>query len=247
MKILLLDIETAPNLAYVWGMWEQNVSPEMLVEEKKILCWSAKWLGGDEIVTKGGPGCEETRMLSSLAYLLSEADVVVHYNGRKFDIPYINKAFLDNNILPPSPYKQIDLLQTVRSQFKFNSNRLGEVCKSLGLGGKAKHSGFQTWLGCIEGSEKDWDDMIRYNREDVFLLERLYYKLRPWIKGHPNANAYDNNGQHLCPNCGSAHVQKRGTAYTQGGRYQRYHCQSCGMWSRGVKGEIIKNRLVGIV
>ena len=46
-KILLLDIETSPNVAYVWGKWEQNVID--YVKEWNIICFSAKWLDGKHI------------------------------------------------------------------------------------------------------------------------------------------------------------------------------------------------------
>ena len=49
MKILLLDIETAPNLAHVWGLWNQNVGITQIVTAGYTLCWSAKWLGSGEM------------------------------------------------------------------------------------------------------------------------------------------------------------------------------------------------------
>ena len=32
-RILLLDIETAPNKVYVWGMWNQNIAANQVVED----------------------------------------------------------------------------------------------------------------------------------------------------------------------------------------------------------------------
>ena len=42
-KILYYDIETAPNLSYVWGQYEQNVIAH--VSEWHMLCVSYKWEG----------------------------------------------------------------------------------------------------------------------------------------------------------------------------------------------------------
>src|SRR3990167_3818406 len=47
-KILLFDIETTPNLAYVWGKYEQDVI--QYKSEWYMLSWSAKWLGGPKIM-----------------------------------------------------------------------------------------------------------------------------------------------------------------------------------------------------
>ena len=46
-KILILDIETAPNIAYVWGAWKQNVGHNQRLEKSHIMSYAAKWLGKD--------------------------------------------------------------------------------------------------------------------------------------------------------------------------------------------------------
>lgn len=48
-KILIFDIETAPSLAHVWGMFKVFVQPSQLVQSGKILSYAAKWLGNDEM------------------------------------------------------------------------------------------------------------------------------------------------------------------------------------------------------
>ena len=48
-RILVLDIETAPNLAYVWKLWNiQNVSLSQVKEAGHAMCFGAKWLGDDQ-------------------------------------------------------------------------------------------------------------------------------------------------------------------------------------------------------
>jgi len=50
MKILFCDIETAPNLAYVWGLYDQNVAISQMVNSGYVLCWAANWLDSDEFM-----------------------------------------------------------------------------------------------------------------------------------------------------------------------------------------------------
>ncbi len=50
MKILLLDIETSPNLAYVWGLFKQNVAINQIKESGSVLCWAAKWYGSRDVM-----------------------------------------------------------------------------------------------------------------------------------------------------------------------------------------------------
>jgi predicted RNA-binding Zn-ribbon protein involved in translation (DUF1610 family) len=61
----------------------------------------------------------------------------------------------------------------------------------------------------------------------------LYNSLRPWIRNHPNHNLFADD--HVCPNCGSTRLQKRGTAISSTGTYQRYQCSACGTWSQSTK------------
>lgn len=234
MRILCLDIETAPNLVHVWGLWQQNVGINQIIDSGYVLCWAAKWLGEDEVFHSSLN--EETNygMLRNIHDLLYEADAVIHYNGTKFDIPTLNKEFLLNDMIPPAPYKQIDLLRVARGQFRFPSNKLDYIAKSLGIVGKTKHTGHDMWVGCMNGDQASWKIMKEYNIQDVNILEQVYYKLQPWIKGHANHSLYSEDPL-VCPNCGSTHYHRRGYQYTNAGKYQRYNCISCGNWFRDTK------------
>lgn len=233
MRILLLDIETAPMTALVWGLWDQNISPNHIIDSSYMLCYAAKWYQDTDIIFDSVHHSKPKKMLKGLHGLLSDADVVVHYNGNKFDMPTINKEFVLNSFSPPSPYKQIDLLRVVRSNFRFPSNKLDFVAQRLGLGKKQEHEGMSLWTKCMKGDKDAWERMQDYNVQDVVLLESLYHTLLPWIKNHPNRNLYSEDT--VCPTCGSHSVQKRGQAVSLSGTYQRYQCRDCGSWSQGTK------------
>ena len=233
MKILLLDIESSPNTAHVWGLWQQNVSINQLMESSYVLCYAAKWLGEDDIYFDSVQKSKPKKMLKGIHVLLDQADAVVHYNGTKFDIPTLNKEFILHSYNPPSPYKQIDLLRVVRSNFRFPSNKLDYVSQRLGLGSKHEHEGHELWVKCMNGDKNAWKRMEDYNVQDVVLLEGLYHKLLPWIKNHPNQNLFSESV--CCPSCGQTNLQKRGTAVSSTGTYQRYQCRSCGTWIQGTK------------
>ena len=240
MKLLLLDIETAPNLAYVWGLWKQNVNPEWISATGYVLCWTAKWLGESEVIYKRLHPGKPMSLLEPIHRLLDEAHAVIHYNGCSFDIPTLNKEFITHGMKPPAPYKQIDLLQTMRSEFRFPSNKLDHIVKTLGLGEKIRHAGPQLWIDCMAGKPQAWRDMEKYNRHDVVLLERLYEKLKPWIKRHPNVAAFEEDL--VCPTCGSGKFQRRGTQVAQTLKYVRYQCQSCSGWFRGNKSVSLRTK-----
>ena len=238
MKTLLLDIESAPNTVFAWGLWQQNIAISQVIQTSEVLCWSAKWLGSDEnIFMSVNDG--KRKMLRGIHKLLDKADAVIHYNGKRFDIPVLNREFFLAKMRPPSPYKQIDLLQAVKRNFRFASNKLDFVAQQIGVGRKADHEGFKLWVRCMDGNASAWRRMERYNRKDVDLLEKVYKRMLGWIDNHPNVTMYG-GPRKACTHCGSANIQQRGYLHLVSGTRKRYACMSCGAWSS----ELITNRAV---
>jgi hypothetical protein len=242
-----LDIETAPNLVHVWGLWQQNVGINQIIDAGYVMCWACKWYGTDEIMFDSVHKSKPAVMLRRIHKLLDEADAVIHYNGTSFDIPTLNKEFLVHGMFPPSPYKQVDLFRVAKSSFRFPSKKLDYIAKALGLGEKTKHEGHELWIKCMADDESAWERMETYNRNDVVLLEAVYERMRPWVRTHPNVAVYDEPGLPVCPTCGSGKVQRRGVYITVAQKYTRMHCQECGKWSRDTHNEIPKEDRANIL
>jgi len=234
MKILFLDLETSPNLAHVWGLWQQNVAITQLEKSTEVICFGARWLGDDKVIFKSQHHHGKKGMLDALHKLMEQADVLVGWNSQAFDSKHIKREFIENGYLPASPYKELDLMRVVRSQFKFPSNKLDYVSQKLGVGAKVQHSGFQLWLDCMAGNNKAWQEMKTYQIQDVNLLVDLYDILLPWINNHPHVAASNGNPQG-CKNCGSTQIIKAGKKITTQGTHQRHQCTNCGTYMTGAK------------
>lgn len=232
MKILFMDIESKPHTAYVWGLFDQNISTNQIIDTGGVMCFSYMW-GGEEDVHF----CSEwedghKQMIEKMHFLLDEADAVVTYNGDKFDLPMVKKEFVTYNILPPSPCKSIDLYKIVRKSFKFASNKLDHVCDMLDLGRKVQHGGMQLWIDCMAGVKEAQEIMKEYNLQDVAIMYKLYKRILPYITNHPNTAMFATRDGERCPNCNSPHLVKRGYYKSNIATYQRYRCNDCGTWSR---------------
>ena len=145
-------------------------------------------------------------------------------------MPTLNREFLLQGLNPPSPYKDIDLLNTARGKFKFASNKLDYIAQELGVGQKTSHEGMPLWIECMSKNPKAWKLMKKYNCNDVILTEQVYDKLKGWIQIHPNHNIYSDGM--VCMNCGGKKLQRRGTSRTLAKTYVRVQCQSCGKWGK---------------
>lgn len=229
-KVLFIDIETRPHLGYVWSLWQQNVGINQLAEVGEVICYGAKWLGNKKVHFQSVHHDGKEAMLRGIHELIDEADFVVGWNSKSFDMKHLKREWLLMGLTPPSSWKDIDLMLTVRKEFKMASNKLDFVSQQLEVGAKVQHEGFQLWLDCMAGDESAWRKMKKYQIQDVLLLEPLYERLKPWIANHPNVNLYDNSDG--CPSCGSTNIERRGFDYTSVSKFQRYRCE-CGKWFRG--------------
>ncbi len=246
-KILVLDIETSPNLAYVWRLFKENVSLAQLRETGQVISFAAKWHGTKRVEfdsvfdfsTEEMTGGDS--MVNHAWELMNEADMIVHYNGTSFDIPHLNREFLLRGLTPPSPHKNIDLLTTMRKRFRFVSNKLDHVAQQMGVGAKVSHTGFDLWRRCMEGDPAAWRMMRTYNKGDVVITDKVYTKALPWIVSHPHMGLYSADPETpVCGKCNSTDLVRQGHAFTSVGKFQRFRCNGCGGWSRG------KNRVDGV-
>lgn len=167
--------------------------------------------------------------------LIDEADAVIHYNGRSFDMKHLRTEFIKAGLTRPSPHRDIDLLQVVRKNFKFASNKLDFVVQELGLGKKVETYGFDLWRRCIEGSKETRADAMRqmkkYNIGDIDITEALYFAVLSYIDSHPNVGLYTGELEN-CTKCGSASLQRRGYYRTPASVFRRWRCKDCGSWIR---------------
>lgn len=238
-KILIFDTETAPMRAYVWRRWKQNISLDQTISEWFMLAWSAKWLYsaetlGENLTSQEAKAEDDSRIVADLWKLIDEADIVVAYNGKKADIPWCNSRFVMNGLKPPKPYFLVDPLITAKHTFGFSSNKLDALAGYFDIPHKMD-TDFDLWKRCMEGDQEALDYMGAYNKKDTDILELVYLKLRPWIKGHPNVNNYIEAPVPVCAICGSENLERiEGQYYyTSVCKYELYRCLDCGAVVRG--------------
>lgn len=245
-KVLIFDIETAPIMAYVWGLWDQNVGLNQIVKDWYVLSWSAKWLGSPEsevmyVDQRDNPKMsDDLGIISQIWQLLDEADVVVTQNGKRFDAKKLNARFIQNGFPPPSSYRHVDTFQIARKVFAFTSNKLeymtDKLCKKYKKLKHSKFAGFELWSECLNGNREAWQEMEIYNRYDVLSLEELYLILRPWDNSI-NFDVFHENFDNIC-SCGSKAFLKIEPKYTNTGKFDRVSCQGCGT-EHTIKGNLL--------
>jgi hypothetical protein len=237
-KILFLDIETTPILAWVWGLFDQNVGLEQIKEDWRIMSFAAVWEDSNDVIQvdlrNGLNDKNEKAMLTKIWHLLDEAEIVVGQNSKKFDVKKLNEKFLHYGLGKPSPFQQEDTLVLSKKHFAATSHKLEYRSKQLNTKYKkmshSKYPGFLLWKACMAGDQKAWQEMSTYNIFDVLSTREYFNTLRPWGTT-VNFSVYNESDTPQCQ-CGNTKLQRRGFNYSNAGKYQRFQCK-CGAWLSG--------------
>lgn len=243
-KIATTDIETFPMLSYHWRMWKQNISTIMNVEDVTLMSYAFKWLDQPDAFYADNRGASrrdggmrnDQKLLTGLHKILSETDMIVAQNGKRFDLPQIKGRMAIQRMEPLAPVKVIDTMVHNKNEFAFSSNSLAHLSPKFSDQPKIEHKlfpGFHLWAECLADNKEAWDECRLYNLTDVTSTEDMYMSLRGWYQGHHNVGPYvPNEGKPVCSVCASD-TNARGTRKTQVGIYVRYQCTKCGHWDRG--------------
>ena len=244
-RILILDLETAPNIAHTWGLWQQNIEAmNQLRIPGRVICFGARWHGERRLMFHSEHHDGRNGMLWAAHELLDEADFVVGWNSARFDRTWLQGELFTEGFEPPSPFRDIDLMKVAKKEFRFPSYKLDYVAQRvLGLQGKVSHQGHRLWVDIMEGDEETraraWRKMKQYQLGDIRVTDSVFDAFKPWIRLLPNPALYSDDGTPegcSTPGCeGTLH--KRGFFYTTVSAYRRYRCSGCGRWMRGAKRE----------
>jgi len=200
-KVLLVDIETKPKKSWHWGVWNENLNYNMMIEDGAILSWSAKWIGEspDKIIYKDQRGKEKNLMndkelLKPLVKLMNNADIIIWQNGDNFDYGEINNRIAQHDLPVPDLYKTIDTRKIAKRHMRLPWYSLAYMTERFNKKYKKQDHkefpGFSLWDECMKGNRKAWDCMRKYNQFDVLSLEELFVNtLAKFAKGNAKVAA----------------------------------------------------------
>jgi DNA polymerase elongation subunit (family B) len=242
-RILTLDIETSPMQVWTFSLFKPFISYDQIIQDTRVISWAAKWYGEEQMMFMSEYHNGREKMLRKMHELLSEADIVIHFNGESFDIPHLRREFKQLGLPPFAPFQTIDLFKQLKKAMYFPSNKLDNIARQLSVGQKVAHTGFQLWVECMTESPADdphrqrraWALMRKYNKGDVIVTEDLYTETRTYLPNHPHLGLYrtELSEEDTCDVCDSNNLRLEGFAYTKVGKYQRYQCRECGRWGKG--------------
>ena len=229
-RILTLDIETSPSVVYTFDMAPNWISPDKIIEPSHVMCFAAKWYDTEEVEYYSDADDGHKKMIDKAWHMLDETDILVTFNGVRFDVKHLQREFVLAGYPMPRPWKNVDLYREAKKQWMFESKGLAHLADRFGLGSKEAHEGFGLWKSCLEGDKDAWERMKAYNIQDVVLTEAVYDRMRGWLTQHPHMGPIDVDDVGLiCNQCGAAdELEPTGVRRAVVIDYRLYRCRRCG-------------------
>jgi len=204
-KILFYDIETSFCKGHFWRPgWNQTIHPHQITEHAKIISIHWKWQGGEVKHLHWGlkKQCDK-KMLKKFIKELEKADLVCTHNGKKFDTPWLRTRAMYHDLDFPHLLKEVDTYKLAKKYLNLPSYSLKNVCDYYGLEAKKDAGGINTWVDVVyHKSQEALDHLLYYGDGDIYSLESLYNKLRPYIAPEFQFAVKAGDEKFHCPNCG---------------------------------------------
>lgn len=247
-RILILDVERLDGITqqHWWdrgALQKRYIHHETVTREPRTTIFCAKWYDSPDVIRltewdQGGRGA----FLKRVHALMSQADILVGHNILNADLPWLKGDFHMPRIghkhkpnLPPlPPFKTVDTLRVMRTEFKTGApfKGLDALCQILGIPAKTDAYDGDRMERAVAGSVEDRERLVDYCAGDVIATQGLYDALRAHIKNHP-ALFVDGKGRlEVCHRCGHD-TEPTGRRYVASVlSYAMRKCTNCKSYSR---------------
>jgi hypothetical protein len=247
-RILVLDVERLDGITqqHWWDRGDlknRYIHHETVIREPRTTIVCAKWYDEPDVMRfaewdKGG----RKRFLEAVYRLVAEADIIIGHNLDNADIPWLRGDFhlprigydLTPDLPPLPPFKTVDTLKIIRTQFKSGMpfKGLDAALQILGHPGKTDAYDREAMERAVAGSTEDRERLTDYCAGDVVGTQWLYDWCRPHIKNHPALFVDGEDKLTTCNRCGheTTDVARRYVANVL--TYSMRKCTSCGGYTR---------------
>lgn len=243
-KIILFDLEIIPDLPKALKYWTKLSSfpgKTLRASVSSICCIGWKVFGEKKINCINAWDFPEwkkdvnndKRVLEAFLKEVRDADCIVTHNGKNFDLKHLQTRLLLHGLeLLDKELKHGDTKAASSGRFYFIDNKLQTLGEELFNERKLDHEGWDLWVAVHGRDPKALKTMETYCKQDVNLLEKVFRKFRPLMKGLPNHNLFSPYKENVCPTCGSSRLIQDGKRRTRTKTYKRLRCNDCGSVSQ---------------
>lgn len=176
MKIAFFDIETTDLKALMGRVLSCAILPLDGDEATVIRADDSKYKGRSKI--------DDSKVVKAIREELNKYNMVVGWNSKMFDVPFINARLSKHGEHPVEPQFHLDLMWYAKgASMRIGSARLDNVQKFLTPGNHAKTPiSWEKWQLASTFDKEAMDEVIEHNVADVFVTRDVYHHLLPYVK-----------------------------------------------------------------
>lgn len=111
---------------------------------------------------------------------IEQFDVIVTYNGKRFDEPFLRTRLADPGLNVPGPIlkRHVDLYWVARNRYRLHSNSLENFSRFLGVKTSKTRLDPRVWRMAICGHKPSYDYIIQHCVADVKVLAECWDRVK---------------------------------------------------------------------
>src|ERR1017187_3766203 len=228
IRRLFWDAEVSPNCVTAWRIGRKiTLGYENIVTERAIISIAWKFEGEKTVhALHWDKRQNDCAMLKAFNKVINSCDEAVAHYGDGFDWPWFRARCLINGIRTNPYIKTVDTCKMARKLY-LNSFKLDYLAKILKVGQKLE-TDYGLWRKVLDKDPAALEQMVRYNKVDVQILEGVYHKLAEITPAKTHAGVSSGGEKWSCAHCGSkkTHTVKTKTS-AAGIKSFQMQCNSC--------------------
>ena len=123
----------------------------------------------------------DRELLQKIYKKYEEYDIIVHYNGRNFDIKFLNTRLIKNNLPILPDMKQLDIFQIAKHRLRLRSKRLDALKEFLEIDEEEKGHKWEYWQMAANGVKAGFDFVVAHCERDVERLSQVAKRMKAQI------------------------------------------------------------------
>jgi len=124
----------------------------------------------------------DSALVMDVAAKVNSLDMVVTWNGKRFDWPFLQTRLLHHGLELLEPTLHVDAMYLSRYRLRLHSNSQKSVMKFMEVKNGKTDLDPMVWVKAAHGDKESMDFVVDHCVRDVKALEELFLRLKPFIR-----------------------------------------------------------------
>ncbi len=123
----------------------------------------------------------DQEILKGIVEAYKKYDIIIHFNGRNFDIKFLNTRLTKNRLTILPQMKQLDIFQIAKHRMRLRSKKLDALKEFLEIDEAEKGHKWEYWQMAANGQKAGFDYVVDHCKRDVDRLGEVAKRMKVYI------------------------------------------------------------------